>query len=166
AKAGQGAGSARCGGRPQNQMDSAATALANILVVRLSAMGDVLHALPAVATLKSSFPQAHITWAIEPRWAVLLRDNPHVDRVVPLDLPRWRRRWWAGAAWREVGNIRRELRAARFDVAIDFQGLLKSALVAKSAHPKQTCGFHKELLREPVAGLFYSDHVRSVSRHV
>src|SRR5262249_39080843 len=100
------------------------------------------------------------------RWAVLLRDNPHVDRVVPLDLPRWRRRWWAGAAWREVGNIRRELRAARFDVAIDFQGLLKSALVAKSAHPKQTCGFHKELLREPGAGLFYSDHVRSVPRHV
>ncbi len=138
----------------------------NILVVRLSAMGDVLHALPAVATLKSSFPRARITWAIEPRWAVLLRDNPHVDRVVELDLQRWRRRWWAPATWRELGDIRRELRAARYDLAIDFQGLLKSALVASTVHPNDIIGFHKELLREPASGLLYSSHVSSASRHV
>ncbi len=79
-----------------------------ILVVRLSSMGDVIHTLPAVATLKHSFPRSEVTWVISPRWAPLLEGNPFVSRLVLLD--RHHLRSVAGA-WRE-------LHRTRFDLAI------------------------------------------------
>ena len=129
-------------------MNPAPDAPAHILVVRLSAMGDIVHTLPAVATLRQSFPRARITWAVKPRWAALLKDNPYIDRVLPVDFPSW--------------NFRSE----RFDLAIDFQGLLKSALVAFASRPGRIVGFHWELLREKAAGLFYSERVRSGAAHI
>jgi heptosyltransferase-1 len=137
----------------------------NILVVRLGSMGDIIHTLPAVATLKNSFRRARITWAIDPKWAVLLRGNPSVDRILPLDLTQWRRRWRRRHTWKEFLSSMRELRLARFDLAMDFQGLTKSALVAAAAHPEQIIGFHQALLRERLAGLFYSRRVRARSVH-
>src|ERR1700733_14208158 len=95
-----------------------------ILVVRLSSMGDVIHALPAVASLKHSFPHSHVTWVIRSRWAPLLEGNPFVDEVIPFERTR--------------GGIlppRRKLREHRFDLAVDFQGLVQSALVAAAARP-------------------------------
>src|SRR6202142_2038683 len=94
-----------------------------ILVVRLGAMGDIIHALPAVASLKHSYPRSRLTWIVEPEWAALLEDNPFVDRVALLhrDTPRGLFRSW------------RALRTEGYDLAIDFQGLIKSALVASSA---------------------------------
>src|SRR5947199_2639679 len=94
------------------------TADRRILVVRLGAMGDIIHTLPAVAALKQSHPESHLTWLVEPRWRPLLEENPFVDRVVVL-----RRNSLAGLleTWRE-------LRTQRYDLAVDFQGLIKSAL--------------------------------------
>lgn len=127
-----------------------------ILVVRSGAMGDVLHALPAVATLKHSFPGSRISWAIDPRWAALLAGNPFVDRIIPLE-----RHTLAGitSAWRQ-------LRAERFDWAVDFQGLLKSALVASLARPDRIYGFHESQVRERLAALFYSNKVRASAAHI
>ncbi|HMD50870.1 MAG TPA: hypothetical protein VKG79_17280, partial [Bryobacteraceae bacterium] len=85
-----------------------------ILVVRLGSMGDVIAALPAVASLKSSMPQAWISWVIEPRWSVLLEGNPYIDAVIPFE-----RRTFG--SWRRVWS---ELRRERFDIAVDFQGLV------------------------------------------
>src|SRR6478736_8940749 len=127
-----------------------------ILVVRLGAMGDILHTLPAVAWLKQSHPGAHLTWLVEPRWAPLLDENPYVDRVVVL-----RRQSFSG-----LMETRRELRTATYDFAVDFQGLLKSAMAASAAHPGRLYGFHQSQLRERVAGLFYSDKTLSRSAHV
>ena len=90
-----------------------------ILVVRLSAMGDVIHALPAVASLKHSFPHSKLTWVIRPKWADLLEGNPFVDEVVEMD-----------RSAQGVVAAARELRRERFDVVVDFQGLVQSALVA------------------------------------
>jgi lipopolysaccharide heptosyltransferase I len=120
-----------------------------ILVVRLGSMGDVVAALPAVASLKHSLPQSRITWVIEPKWGVLLDGNPYVDAVIPFE-----RRTLAG--WR---NAWRELRAERFDVAVDFQGLVKSALLATVARPDRMFGFTAEFAREAPASWFYSDKV-------
>ncbi|MGD0497813.1 MAG: glycosyltransferase family 9 protein [Bryobacteraceae bacterium] len=127
-----------------------------ILAVRLGAMGDIIHALPAVASLKHSHPGARLTWAVEPRWAPLLEGNPFVDRVVLL-----RRGTAQGllASWRD-------LRAERYDFAVDFQGLIKSALVAACARPQGIYGFHQAQLRERAAGLFYSHKTLSPSAHV
>ena len=127
-----------------------------ILVVRLGAMGDIVHALPAAASLKHGFPGCQVTWVVEPRWAPLLQSNPFVDRVLLLD-----RRAGAGLA-----RFWRELRAERFDFAVDFQGLLKSALVACAARTERIYGFDRPVVRESLASLFYSDKVpaRAVDR--
>lgn len=127
-----------------------------ILVVRFGSMGDVIHALPAVATLKHSLPALPLAWLIDPRWACLLEGNPFVDEVIELD-----RRSLASlaAAWRG-------LRRRRFRFAVDFQGLFKSALAASVAHPDRIYGFHQSQAREPIAALFYSNRVRAASRHV
>jgi heptosyltransferase I len=125
-----------------------------ILVVRLGAMGDVIHALPAVASLKHSFPGSRLTWAVEPRWAPLLEANPFVDRVVLV------RREGPAALLRSW----RELRAERYRFAVDFQGLLKSAVVASSAHPDRIFGFTE--VRERAAGLFYSNKAEARAAHV
>jgi len=127
-----------------------------ILVVRLGAMGDIIHALPAVASLKHSFAGSHLTWVVEPRWAPLLEENPFVDRVALLrrETPRSLLESW------------RELRSARYDFAVDFQGLLKSALVASASRAERIFGFHQSQLRERAAALFYSGKTRSSSAHV
>ena len=127
-----------------------------ILVVRLGAMGDIIHTLPAVAWLKQNHPGAHLTWLVEPRWAPLLEDNPYVERVVLL-----RRSSLAGLL-----ETRRELRAIPYDFAVDFQGLLKSALSAFAAHPARIFGFHRSQVRERLAALFYTRQILSRSAHV
>jgi heptosyltransferase-1 len=127
-----------------------------ILAVRLGAMGDILHALPAVASLKSSFPGSRVTWLVEPKWAALLEGNPFVDRVLLFhrgSFQQWMRNW-------------RTLRAERFDLAVDFQGLIKSAIAASVSHADRLFGFHSAELRERPAALFYSHRIASRLPHV
>ena len=126
-----------------------------ILVVRLGSMGDVIAALPAVASLKHSIPHSKITWVIDPKWSLLLEGNPYVDSVVHLD-----RRTFTG-----LRNAWRELRADRFDFAVDFQGLVKSAIVATLARPERIFGFNAEYARESPASWFYSTKVPIRSYH-
>ena len=128
----------------------------HILVVRLGALGDIVHTLPAVASLKHSYPGWRLSWAVEPKWAPLLEDNPFVDRLVAIRRD----------SISSVLAARRELRAERYDFAVDFQGLLKSALVASVARPGRIYGFHQSQTRERIAGLFYSDKSLSAAAHV
>ena len=140
-------------------MSSAATSHSSgprILAVRLGAMGDVIHALPAVASLKHSFPGSHLTWLIEPPWALLLDGNPYVDSVVLFERDKpsaWMRTW-------------RKLRATRFDFAVDFQGLVKSALAASMARPDRIFGLHQSQARERPAALFYSNRIQTHAAHM
>jgi heptosyltransferase-1 len=127
-----------------------------ILVVRLGAMGDIIHTLPAVASLKHSHPGSRVTWIVEPQWAPLLEDNPFLDRVVLLH------RGTPGGIFRSW----RALRVEQYDLAIDFQGLLKSALAASAAHADRIYGFHQTQVREPAAALFYSNKTLSQAAHV
>jgi heptosyltransferase-1 len=126
-----------------------------LCVVRLGAMGDVIAALPAVASLKHSIPHSKITWVVEPKWSVMLEGNPYVDSVMFLD-----RRTLQG-----LGSAWRELRTVRFDLAVDFQGLIKSALVATIARPEPIFGFDAAHARESPASWFYSTKVQIRSHH-
>lgn len=128
----------------------------HILVVRLGAMGDIIHTLPAVASLKHSFPRCRLTWAVEPKWVELLEGNPFLDAVAPIGRRRISEFF---AAWKL-------LRGLQADIAIDFQGLIKSATVAAMARPDQIYGFHRSQLRERAAALFYSTYVTAHSAHV
>src|SRR6266849_958334 len=91
-----------------------------ILVIKLSAMGDVIHALPAVASLKHSFPRARISWVIKPRWAPLV--EALADEVIPFE-----------RTARGLRHAWRRLRREPFDLVVDFQGLMQSALLARVA---------------------------------
>jgi len=126
-----------------------------LLVVRMGAMGDILHALPAAASLKHSFPDRPLTWAVEAVWAPLLEGNPFIDHIVRID--RKRPRTWL--------STRRVLCERRYSLAIDFQGLLKSAFVASLARPDHIAGFRRNQVREKAASLFYSLAVESQSVH-
>jgi heptosyltransferase-1 len=128
----------------------------NVLVVRMGSMGDIIHALPAVATLKNSLPGSRVSWVIDPKWACLLDGNPFVDEVIHLD-----RRSLAG-----IRHAWRRLRSRRFQLVADFQGLFKSALVASAARADRIYGFHQSQVRERVAALFYSNRVLAQSTHV
>ena len=127
-----------------------------ILVVRLGSMGDILHTLPAVASLKHSLPHSRLSWLMHPKWAPLLDGNPFLDEVIPfhrgsVTLMR--------AAWRRF-------RAQNFDVAVDFQGLVQSALIAALARPDKLYGFGPLQARERPAVLFYSHTTNARSVHM
>ena len=128
----------------------------NILAVRLGAMGDIIHALPAVTSLKLAHPDCHLTWLVEPKWAPLLDANPFVDRVLDLH-----RESLAGLfeSWRALSEI-------RCDYAVDFQGLLKSALAASAARPGRLYGFDPAQIRERSAAIFYTHRIFAHSPHV
>ena len=117
------------------------------LIVRLGALGDIVHAIPAVAALRRAHPDARIDWLVDARHRAVVDLVAAVDRVVAVDsatLPGW------------IAAVR-ALRATRYDVAIDLQGLLKSAVLARASGARKVIGFSIWHLREKTARPFYSE---------
>lgn len=107
----------------------------NILIVKLSAIGDVIHALPVAAALKQKFPQARITWAVEPPAYDLLTNNPNINEIIIFDKPQCKT---IGGLLRYAPDFIRTLRQRQFDLALDLQGLFKSAAITYlSGAPKR-----------------------------
>jgi lipopolysaccharide heptosyltransferase I len=131
-----------------------------LLVVRLGSLGDIVHALPAVAALRDTFPQARIDWLVEGRWAELLELNPDLSNVFAVDTRAWRRAPLSLATWRSIAALRRRLREANYETAIDFQGLYKSAVLARMSGAKRRIGFAKGVAKETGVGRFYTESVR------
>lgn len=132
-----------------------------ILVVKLSSIGDTVHAVPAVAALKRTWPDARLTWCVERRCAGLVRCLECVDRLVTVDTRAWRH----GRALRGEngpGEFWRSLRDRKYDVCVDFQGLLKSAILCSLSGSARRVGWGAALLREPLAARFYHERVEQV----
>ena len=123
-----------------------------ILVVRLSALGDIVHTLPAVAALRRRFPDAEIDWLVDERFRELVDLVPVIDNRFTLT------RSGAGA-WRSMWRVTRALRRRQYDLAVDAQGLVKSALAARLARPRRVLGFEPAFLREPAARWLYTESV-------
>lgn len=104
-----------------------------ILIVKLSSLGDVIHAMPVVHDLRAAFPQAQIDWVVEPGFAPLVRRVAGIGQVMECAQRRWRKGWWTSAVRREKRAFRQGLTAQAYDAVIDLQGLTKSALVARQA---------------------------------
>jgi lipopolysaccharide heptosyltransferase I len=119
----------------------------NILIVRLGALGDIVHALPAAAALRTAMPGARIDWLVDAKHRAVLDLVTGLDRVVTLD-------GRSVAAWVDV--VRR-LRQVPYDVALDMQGLMKSAVLARASGAARVAGFSIWHLREKTARPFYSD---------
>jgi len=131
-----------------------------ILAVRLGSLGDIVHALPAVASLRAAFPAGRLDWLVETRWREFVVRNPDVNQVVAVDTLSWRRRALAPVTWGEIRSAVRALRAAGYDLAVDFQGLFKSALLARLSGAPRRIGFERGSLKEPAAATFYTETVR------
>ena len=133
-----------------------------ILIVKLGSIGDIVHTLPTLAAIRREWPQAEVAWAVERRAAEILRDNPLVDRLIEIDTKALRRGWpLSGETLLATRQQLQRLRASAFDVALDFQGLLKSAAIARLARAPRVYGFARASLREP-ASRFLLTHTVNV----
>ncbi len=139
-----------------------------ILVVKLSALGDVAHALPVIDYLRKTAPAAAVDWVVDRRFAPLLEGNPALNRVIPLDLKAWKRNWSTGDARREAGDAVRTLRNGRYDVAFDIQGNAKSGVVTRLSGAALRYGFDRDGVREAPNLLFTNRKValRPEDRHI
>jgi len=148
-----------------------------ILIVRLSAMGDIIHAMPAVAGLRAHFPDSRIDWAIEERWSPLLTsraisdtsasispEQPLVHFVHQVHMGRWRKRPLSPTTLAEMSALRSRLRALNYDHVIDLQGAIRSALLAKASGARVLAGaLHP---REVPARWWYNVKAHTPARHV
>lgn len=105
-----------------------------VLIVKLSSLGDVVHAMPVLHDIRQAYPGALIDWVVEPAFAPLVRGADGVNEVIECALRRWRRTWWRGAVRQEWRDFRAILQRVRYDAILDLQGLTKSAIVASLAN--------------------------------
>jgi heptosyltransferase-1 len=122
--------------------------VSRFLLVRLGSLGDVIHAIPAAAALRARYPGARIDWLVDPRYASVLQLVEGLDAAIPIDT-----RAGTGVLLRTI----RQLRRVKYDAAVDLQGLLKSAVLARAAGAREVIGLRREHLREPIARVFYSE---------
>jgi heptosyltransferase I len=147
-----------------------------LLIVRLGSMGDIIHTLPAVTALRGAFPEARIGWIVEERWAELLctlsepRSGPRsprrplVDRIHTVNTKTWRKDPFSAQTWEQIAAGLSELRAQRYEVAVDFQGAVRSALLARWSGAPTIYGFAQP--RENVASMFYTRDVIARGSHI
>lgn len=147
------------------------TAPRAIALVKLSALGDVVHATPVVEALADAFPAARLTWVVERRAAALLHDHPRLADIITLDTRGWRQVRTPSAARtlaRTLRELLQRLRGARFDVAVDLQGLAKSGVVTAATGAPLRIGFASGFQRERLNALFTNRRVAPPpsARHV
>lgn len=134
----------------------------NLLLVKTSSLGDVIHMLPAITDAVQARPGLHIDWLVEESFAAIPAWHQAVSRVIPIAMRRWKKRWTIRSTWQEIKTARSTLQAQRYDLVIDSQGLLKSALWCQQAHGTRV-GYDRASVREPIASCFY-DRTVPVSR--
>ena len=125
------------------------------LVLRMSALGDIVHTLPAVHALREAFPSALIDWLVDEKWAPILAGNRDISNIVAMNR----------GSWRKVMSTVARLRRARYDVAIDFQSLYRSAMIGWLSGAPERLGFSAQYSRERGAALFYTQHVQPKRGH-
>ncbi|MET3592305.1 heptosyltransferase-1 [Mesorhizobium shonense] len=133
-----------------------------VLIVKTSSMGDVIHTFPAVEDALRNRPDMSFDWCVEEAFAGIVALHPAIKSIQKVAIRRWRKKPFDGDTWREMTGLRHALRGARYDLVIDAQGLLKSAVIAKQAGAP-IAGFDRSSAREPSATLFY-DRKYAVSR--
>jgi heptosyltransferase-1 len=147
-----------------------------LLIVRLSAMGDVIHTLPAAQALREAFPEAMIGWIIEERWAELLcapgtprrgprsAQRPLADWVHPVNLREWRKSMFTISSLQQIARVWNDVRSVGYDVAVDLQGAVRSAVLARWSGARVVYGAAEP--RESPASLWYTRRVVAHGAHV
>ena len=138
--------------------------MAEILFIKTSSLGDVVHHMPALTEARKARPDAVFTWLVEEAFAPLIALHPAVNKVIPVAWRRWRKSLYAPATLGQIGHSLRDIRAHRYDLIVDSQGLLRSGIFARLAHGRRH-GYDSSSIREPLASLFYDVRHR-VSREL
>jgi lipopolysaccharide heptosyltransferase I len=128
--------------------------MANILFIKTSSLGDVVHHMPALMDARKAHPDATFSWLVEEAFAPLVRLHPAIDTVIPVASRRWRRSLYAPATIAEIRASFRDIRAQRYDEIVDTQGLLRTAILTRAARGMRH-GYDASSVREPLASLFY-----------
>ena len=128
--------------------------MANILFIKTSSLGDVIHHMPAIAEARRHLPDARFAWVVEEAFAPLVRLHPAVDEVIPVAARRWRRAPLSASTWTDVRDFVRHIGSRRHDEVVDTQGLLRTALMARLAHGRRH-GYDRHSIRESLASPFY-----------
>jgi len=135
-----------------------------VLIVKLSSIGDVVHTLPAAALLRRALPDARISWVVERRASAILKDSPVIDNLIEIDTTAWRSRAASKATRVEARARLAEMQKPdRVDIAIDFQGLIKSGVVARMSGAPVRIGFETPELREKASKFFLTEQVETAS---
>lgn len=141
----------------------------NILIVKTSAIGDVTHTLPALHCLRLQFPQARITWLVEEAAAELLEGHRDLDRILVSGRKRWSRQLRGPRFFRALAEIRRfvrELRDSRYDLLLDFQGLLKSGVLVGLARAERKVGFGRGMEHAEGSWIFLNERIPAVDMNM
>ena len=132
-----------------------------ILIVKLGSIGDIIHTLPSLAAIREALPDAEISWVVEERSAEILRGNPMIDNLIEVDTRSLRGGKVIEEILLDAGKQLKGLRQFKFDIAIDFQGLWKSAMIGKLSGAKRRWGFSRDGLREPASRILLTDTVET-----
>ena len=130
--------------------------MTRFLIVRLGSLGDIVHTVPSAAAIRRAYPDATVHWLVDARYGELLDLVPVVTRKIAVRMSD------AGSMWAALGELRR----GRYDVALDLQGLLKSAVFARLSGAARVIGFPPDLLRERAARVFYTETAGEGASHV
>src|SRR5579872_3908945 len=120
----------------------------SILIVKTSAIGDVIHTFPVVEYLRQRFPQARIDWVVEKSSYALLKAHPLLDHVIMIDSKKWRKNIFSKQTWGEIKSLKRNFNEIEYDLLIDLQGNSKSGLVTALARAKEKVGFARNSVAE------------------
>jgi len=123
-----------------------------IAIVKLSSLGDIVHSMVVLQFIKKNYPKSEIDWIVEKRFKGILENNPHINEIQQINLKSARESKSFLLFWKELRKIRK---LGKYDLVIDMQGLIKSALVARMIPSDMTLGFDKDSLRESLAAIFY-----------
>lgn len=136
--------------------------MTEILFIKTSSLGDVVHMMPAITDAARLHPQARLSWVVEDAFASLVKLHPAVAEVIPVATRRWRSRLLSPTAWREIGNFHGRLSETQYNKIVDTQGLIRSAVIARLGRG-EAHGYDRRSIREGLASSFY-DVTHSVSR--
>jgi heptosyltransferase-1 len=136
-----------------------------LLIIKTSSLGDVVHNLPIVNDILTHQPDTVIDWVVEESFADIPALHPAVERVIPVAIRRWRKHLFQRATWQEIGAMRSQIKQASYDLILDTQGLLKSAVLGRLAEGVYH-GQDRRSAREPLAACFYQQtHAVATGRH-
>ena len=136
-----------------------------LLIIKTSSLGDVIHAMPALSDIRQHRPDLTVDWVVEEAFSVIPRLHPGIRQVLPIALRRWRKHLLSASTWKEIKQLKQRLGQQGYDLTLDLQGLIKSAMVGGWVRGAIHAGYDRESAREPLAALWYGKR-QNVSRQL